>query len=153
MLFRKLWRTMGLYKAQFISMILMIALETGIFVGFNMEWVSIEKNVFSFFDETGYADFRIISENGFSGDELKKISSIDGVDAASRYLSVNVDVKNGDGDSVALTVTENENVSGFVLISGEEYDKESADGIWLSQKYAEANGISRRPAYADIQKL
>ena len=132
---------MGLYKAQFISMILMLALETGIFVGFNMEWVSIEKNVFSFFDETGYADFRIISENGFSGDELKKISSIDGVDAASRYLSVNVDVKNGDGDSVALTVTENENVSGFVLISGEEYDKESADGIWLSQKYAEANGI------------
>ena len=43
MLFRKLLRTMGLYKAQFISMIIMIALGIGIFVGFNMEWVSIDK--------------------------------------------------------------------------------------------------------------
>ena len=33
---------MGLYKAQFISMIIMIALGIGIFVGFNMEWVSID---------------------------------------------------------------------------------------------------------------
>ncbi len=37
MLFRKLWRTMGLYKAKFISMIIMIALGIGMFVGFNME--------------------------------------------------------------------------------------------------------------------
>lgn len=37
MLFKKLWRTMGLYRAQFISMIIMIALGVGIFVGFNME--------------------------------------------------------------------------------------------------------------------
>ena len=31
MLFRKLWRTMGLYKAQFISMIIMVALGVGVF--------------------------------------------------------------------------------------------------------------------------
>ena len=48
MLFRKLWRTMGLYKAQFISMILMVALGVGIFVGFNMEWYSIDKNTSAF---------------------------------------------------------------------------------------------------------
>ena len=44
MLFKKLIRTMGLYRAQFISMIIMIALGVGIFVGFNMEWVSIDEN-------------------------------------------------------------------------------------------------------------
>ena len=38
---------MGLYKAQFISMIIMIALGIGIFVGFNMEWVSIDVNTLS----------------------------------------------------------------------------------------------------------
>ena len=32
------------YKAQFISMILMITIGVGIFVGFNMEWVSIDTN-------------------------------------------------------------------------------------------------------------
>lgn len=36
MLLRKLWRTMGTYKAQFISMIIMIALGIGIFIGFNI---------------------------------------------------------------------------------------------------------------------
>ncbi len=46
MLFRKLIRTVGVYKAQFISMIIMIALGTGVFVGFNMEWVSIEESMF-----------------------------------------------------------------------------------------------------------
>ncbi|MCI5514114.1 MAG: hypothetical protein MR471_08365 [Clostridia bacterium] len=43
MLFKKLLRTVGLYRSQFISMIIMIALGVGVFVGFNMEWVSIEK--------------------------------------------------------------------------------------------------------------
>ena len=49
MLFKKLWRTMRLYRAQFLSMILMIALGIGVFVGFNMEWYSIERNMFDFF--------------------------------------------------------------------------------------------------------
>ena len=84
---------MGLYKAQFISMILMIALGIGVFVGFNMEWVSIEKNMTSFFRDTGYADYRVVSEAGFSEDDFNKIAAIEGVNQATRYLSVNADVK------------------------------------------------------------
>lgn len=142
MLFRKLWRTMGLYKAQFISMIIMIALGVGMFVGFNMEWYSIDKNTSAFFKETGLADYRIVAESGFSSQDLEKISDIDGVELAARYLSVNADVKGYDGDSVALSVTENIYVSGFQVFSGEEYDENSLDGIWLSDSYAAQNGIS-----------
>ncbi len=141
MLFKKLWRTMGLYKAQFISMIIMIALGVGIFVGFNMEWSSIDTNMSRFFDETGYADYRIISEKGFTEDDLDKISAIKGVDKAAHYLSVNADVKEYDGDALALTVTTDADVSGIKLMQGEKYDKSSADGIWLSDKYADANGV------------
>ena len=142
MLLRKLWRTMGLYKAQFISMIIMISLGIGIFIGFNMEWVSIEKNTDSFFDDTGFADYRIVSEAGFTKNDLKSIEDMDGVDRASRYVCVNADVKGRDGDSVALTVTENEDVSGFMVVQGDAYDSESADGIWLSDRYAGANNIA-----------
>ena len=99
MLLRKLWRTMGLYKAQFISMIIMISLGMGIFIGFNMEWVSIEKNTGSFFDDTGFADYRIVSEAGFTKDDLKSIEDMDGADRASRYICVNADVKGRDGQS------------------------------------------------------
>ena len=59
MLRHKLRRTFWRYKAQFISMIIMIALGVGIFVGFNMEWISIERNTGRFFEETGFADYRI----------------------------------------------------------------------------------------------
>lgn len=132
---------MGLYKAQFISMIIMVALGIGIFVGFNMEWFSIQENTRSFFKETGFSDYRIVSDLGFSGEDLDKIKKIDGVMDASRYVSINADVVEKKGDSVALTVTENEKVSGFILLKGKEYNKNSEDGIWLSDKYADANKV------------
>lgn len=141
MLFKKLIRTMGLYRAQFISMIIMIALGVGIFVGFNMEWVSIDENTSSFFKETGFADYRISSEKGFSKEEIESIKKISGVENASRFLSVNADVKEKIGDGAALTVTENADVSGMMLISGEKYSKDDTDGVWLSDKYAAANGF------------
>lgn len=142
MLVKKMLRTAWQYKAQFISMVLMVMLGVGMFVGFNMEWASIEENMFSFFEDSKFADYRLVSEKGYSEDDLGKIAALDGVEAASRFLSVNVDVKDTGGDSVALAVTTDPVVSSFVLISGEAYDGSSADGIWLSDRYAEENGVS-----------
>ena len=42
---------------------------------------------------------------------------------------------------MSLTVTENAEISVFALMDGESYDATSNDGIWLSDKYANANGI------------
>lgn len=142
MLVKKMLRTAWQYKAQFISMVLMVMLGVGMFVGFNMEWASIEENMFSFFEDSKFADYRLVSEKGYSDDDMKKIAALDGVEAASRFLSVNADVKNTGGDSVALSVTTDPAVSSFVLISGEAYDGSSADGIWLSDRYAGENGVS-----------
>lgn len=141
MLFRKTFRTIRLYLAQFISMIVMTAIGIGVFVGFNMEWYSIERNTNKFFDETGFADYRVFDEIGFSSDDLEKIKNIDGVDDATRFLSVNTTVK-GTEKVLALAVSENIDVSGFVLIGdGEEYNDDSEDGIWLSKQYADKNNI------------
>ncbi len=123
-------------------MILMVMLGVGMFVGFNMEWASIERNMYSFFDDSNFANYRLVNENGYSEDELKVVAELDGVKAAARFLSVNADVKNSGGDSVSLAVTTNFEVSAFVLIDGSAYDKDSTDGIWLSDRYAAENGIS-----------
>ncbi len=141
MLRRKLFRTMLRYKAQFISMILMIALGVGVFIGFNMEWYSLEVDTGIVYEATGFADYRIFSESGFTVRDLEAIKAIDSVKDAARYLSVNTSVKD-DTDIIALTVNENMNVSGLLLMSGEPYDPESTDGIWLSDQYAEKNGLS-----------
>lgn len=139
MLIRKLLRTAWSYKSQFISMIIMIAIGVGIFLGFNIEWQSIETDTSDFFKKTNYADFRIYSDAGFSEDDIAAIQGISGVDAATRYLSVNVGIKDTK-KSVALNVSENYDVSTMYITSGAEYDA-SSDGIWLSDKFADANGI------------
>ena len=64
------------YKAQFISMILMITIGVGIFVGFNMEWVSIDTNTKRFFKDSNFADYRIVSEEGFSKADVEKTERI-----------------------------------------------------------------------------
>lgn len=140
MLIRKLFRTAWSYKSQFISMIIMIAIGVGIFLGFNMEWKSLEEDAFTFLEDTNYADFRLYAETGFTEEDIAAIQKINGVDAATRYFSVNVTVKDTK-KSVALNVSENYTVSTMLVMEGAEYD-ESSDGIWLSDKFAKANDIA-----------
>lgn len=141
MLFKKLWRTMGQYKAQFVSMIIMIALGIGVFVGFNMEWKSIEINTERFYEETAFADFRLVSEKGFLQKDLEKISAIEGVEKAGRYLSFTADVAGSENKSLSVAVTENPEISFFALTSGNKYDKNDVGGLWLSDSYAAKNGV------------
>ena len=140
MLIKKLFRTLWHYKAQFISMVIMIALGVGVFLGFNIEWYSLEVSTQEIFEKTGFADFRIYSDKGFSQEDLEKVLAIDGVEDATRYLSVNTAVKD-DTDTIALTVSTNMNVSGVMLMEGEPYSDTDPEGIWLSDSYAAANGI------------
>ena len=120
-------------------MIIMVAIGIGIFVGFNMEWYSLQVDTNDLFAQTNYANYRVMNEQGFSDDDIAAIKEIKGVEAATRVLDVNVDVKD-ENKSLALFVSEDYNVSTMLVTSGKEYDKDS-DGFWLSDKYAEANGI------------
>lgn len=138
MLRRKLLRTAWGYRSQFLSMIIMIAIGMGIFLGFNIEWKSLEYDALTFLEDTNYADYRIVSESGFSENDISAIQSIDGVEAATRYFNVNVSIKDSK-KSVALNVSENYAVSTMLVLEGTEYDEES-EGIWLSDKFALANG-------------
>ncbi|MBQ3278387.1 MAG: ABC transporter permease [Clostridia bacterium] len=140
-LFRKLFRTLWKYKAQFISMVIMVALGIGVFLGFNVEWYSLEVNTKEIYDATGFADYRIYNDKGFSPVDLEAVKGISGVDDATRFLSLNVSVRDNT-DTLALTVSENMDVSGILVMEGEPYSPEDPDGFWLSDSYAAANEIS-----------
>ena len=146
MLLRKLFRTAWKYKAQFISMIIMVAIGIGVFVGFNMEWYSLHRDTGDFLERTDYADYRIVNEQGFTEDDIAAIKNIGGVDEATRVLSVNVDVKD-QNKSLALFAAEDYTVSTMLITGGAEYDKNS-DGFWLSDKFAAANDIKVGDALA-----
>lgn len=136
-LFKKLLRTLGKYKAQFISMIIMIALGAGVFLGFNIEWYSIDRNTKKYFENSNYANFRVYSQQGFSSEDIDTIKQIDGVDEATRWLSIKVSVVGKDAN-LALNAVENYGISKFYLTSGENYNKNS-NGVWLSDQFAKAN--------------
>lgn len=121
-------------------MIIMVTIGVGIFLGFNIEWKSIETNTNSFFENTSFADFRVYSETGFTAEDAEAVLDIDGVDDVSRVFSANVDI-DGEKKSLNLTVSESYSVTTMLITSGGEYDPEG-EGIWLSDKYASANGIS-----------
>lgn len=140
MLIRKLFRTAWKYKSQFISMIIMIAIGVGVFAGFNIEWKSIEEDTQAFFEETNYADYRLYSDVGFSEEDIKAIESIAGVEAATRYLSVNASIGNTK-KMLSINVSENYKVSTMKVMEGAEYNEDS-DGIWLSDRFAKENDIS-----------
>ena len=141
MLLKKLFRTLWQYKAQFISMVVMVALGIGVFLGFNVEWHTLEVNTKEIYEATGFADYRIYSDRGFSPEDLEAVRKIDGVEDATRFLSMNVSVKD-DTDTLALTVSENMAVSGILVTEGKPYSAEDTEGFWLSDSYAKANGIS-----------
>lgn len=140
MLIRKLFRTAWRYKSQFISMVIMITIGVGVFLGFNIEWQSIESNTSSFFENTKYADFRLYSETGFTEEDIKTVQDISGVDSATRYLAVNAEIKDTK-KSLSLNVSENYSVSTMLVTEGADYNKNS-DGIWLSDRFAEENDVS-----------
>ena len=141
MLIKKMLRTIKLYKAQFISMIIMILLGIGVFIGFNIEWYSVEINTNKFYDETNFADYRIFTKEFISEDDYNKVSEISGIDSATKFLTINTTVKDTN-KTIALTVTSNFNVSSFKLIGdGKEYDENLTEGIWISDKYALQNNL------------
>ncbi len=149
MLFLKLIRTALRYKAQFISMILMVSIGIGCFVGFNMEWRSIEVNMNEIFDETGFADYRIYyNENDpflFQEEDLESILSIDGVDMATRYFNINARLEKKDSkekdSSVDLCVIEDYGKPTKLYVTeGEEYNSNSL-GFYVSDKYAKAHNF------------
>lgn len=141
MLFKKMVRTLFHYKAQFISMVIMVALGIGVFLGFCGEYYSIEKDTAYFYEKTNFADYRLVYEDGFSIEERDKIKNIAKIDKVSRYLSIKMNEKK-DNDTLMLTVTENFEVSNFMVTEGEEYDEKSTDGIWLNDRYAKLNNYN-----------
>jgi putative ABC transport system permease protein len=139
MLLKKLFRTAWKYKAQFISMIIMVTIGVAVFVGFHMEWYSLKVDTDCFFEQTNYADYRIYNEQGFSQSDIKAIEKISGVDEASRVLSVNVGIKDSE-KTLGLFCEENYVVSQMAVTEGKAYD-EDVNGFWLSDKFAQENNI------------
>lgn len=138
MLKRKMLRTLWGYKAQMISMLLMIILGVGIFLGCNIEWYSIKINRDNFYEETGYPEYRIYKDL-VSDDDFDKIKSFSDVTYATRALTILGTVRKNN-TYLMLNVIEDSSKIKPYYIEGDVYSA-SSEGIYLSDQYANANSI------------
>lgn len=146
MLKRKIIRTLLNYKAQMISMLLMIILGVGIFLGCNIEWYSIKTNRTNYYEDTGYPEYRIYKDS-FSLDELQYVKDFSDVKYATRALTTLGSLNNN--TYLMLNVLEDCQNIKPLYIDGEVYSNE-ADCIYLSDLYAKENNIKLND-YLDIE--
>lgn len=146
MLKRKIIRTLLNYKAQMISMLLMIILGVGIFLGCNIEWYSIKTNRTNYYEDTGYPEYRIYKDS-FSLDELQYVKDFSDVKYVTRALTTLGSLNNN--TYLMLNVLEDCQNIKPLYIDGEVYSNE-ADGIYLSDLYAKENNIKLND-YLDIE--
>lgn len=138
MLFKKMIRTLKKYAGQFLSMILIVGIGSGVYIGFNMEWRSVYDNTEYFFEETNFADYRIYSELGYTKDEIQVIQQIPGIELATRYLNVVFPIV-GTEKKLGVLYSEENNVSKIYPVNDTTYD-DTAVGIYISDKFAKTNG-------------
>lgn len=146
MLKRKILRTLWGYKAQMISMLLMIILGVGIFLGCNIEWYSIKTNRTNYYEDTGYPEYRIYKDS-FSLDELERVKDFSNAKYATRALIALGSLNNN--TYLMLNVLEDSQNIKPLYIDGEIYSNE-AEGIYLSDLYAKENNIKLND-YLDIE--
>ena len=141
MLAKKMVRDIKNHKIQFISIFLMAFLGVYVFVGFGAESFGFEETANQYYGETNLADGWIYTSN-LDKDFVDKVNDLSLTKDSERQLVVNsiADFKN-DPD-ITLHFLEDDDISKFYLIKGDEFDLSDGDGVWLDIRFAEAKNLT-----------
>ncbi len=111
-----------------------------VFVGFGAESFGFEETADTYYGETNLADGWIYTSN-LDSDFVDKVNDLSHTKDSERQLVVNsiADFKN-DPD-ITLHFLEDDDISKFYLINGEEFDLDDEDGVWLDIRFAHSKGL------------
>lgn len=105
------------YK-RFLSILLIVLLGVGFFVGLRAASPDMKKTLDIYFDELNVMDIQVISTLGLTDDDIEAISNIDGVEALEGTYQTDAIVKIGDEESVVKIETYSDNINRLNLIEG-----------------------------------
>lgn len=86
--------------SRFISIMMIIALGVGFFVGVKATSPSMKKTADSYFNESQLMDVRLLSTFGFDNSDVEAIKELSGIEKIMPSYSVDVILKDGDKSSV-----------------------------------------------------
>lgn len=129
-LFKNTFREIKNTKARFISIMMIVALGVGFFVGIKTTPPSMEQMAVDYYKDTNLMDFRLLSTVGFDDDDVAQIKDTDGVGGIMPAQFLDVSVSSGDTGrilrllSVPSPYDENDSISNVVLVDGRLPEKE-----------------------------
>lgn len=141
MLKRKIMRDMIEYKVQFISIFLMAFIGVLVLTGMYMDTTNFETTLDDYYQETNLADGWIYSD--YLVDEfVEQVYLLGATTEMERQLVVDSQAKLENTPDITLHFVENNTISKFYLIEGNELDINDSEGVWLDKSFADARNLS-----------
>ena len=140
MLKKKMLRDVSNYKVQFISIFLMAFIGVFVFSGMYVETSSFETTIDTYYEETNLADGWIYS-NYLVDEFLHQVYLLGATTQMDRQLVVNSHADLENNPEIVLHFVENNTISKFYSVEGNEFDVHDADGVWLDKSFADARNL------------
>ncbi|WP_296887955.1 hypothetical protein [uncultured Methanobrevibacter sp.] len=141
MLFKKMLRDISKHKTQFLSIFLMAFLGVFVFAGVGGESVGLEVNSNNFYQDTNLADGWIYSAN-LDNDFVDKVNNLSSTTQCERQLVMDSVGNFSNDPDITLHFVENNTISKFYLLEGEELNISDADGVWIDKSFADAKDLN-----------
>ncbi len=139
MLFRKMIRELKKNKVQFISIFIISFLGIFIYAGIRSISLGMEDSAERFYKETNLADSKIYG-NGLTDHDAAELMKSDKIKEVTKKLTIDTSYEKENDVTLQINYIDNDLVSGFHIIKGENFDQES-DGIYLDSQFASEHKI------------
>ncbi len=138
-LLKKMLRDIRINKTQFISIFLMAFLGIFAFCGVCSEYYGLEQTSNDFYADTNLADGWIYNTT-ITDDALDDINNFT-ADSERQLVVQSVGNFSNDPD-ITLHFIEDNNISKFYTVDGEEFNSSDDSGVWLDIRFADAQNLS-----------
>ena len=112
-----------------------------VFTGFGAESFGFEETASTYYGETNLADGWIYASN-IDGDFVNKVNDLSSTKDSERKLIVNSIADFDNDPDITLHFLEDNDISKFYLVKGEEFNLSDGDGVWLDIRFAEAKNLT-----------
>ena len=163
-MFKKFLKLFTSYKVQMISMIIMMAIACGVFVGFTIEWYSIDVLTNEQFEENKFPDYKVYStdvdfsrpETILTNYQVEIVDNIEEVQKAVGHFQDNCNViKFNDKDiskknkSLSLNTMSSYEINTLSIVKGISPDEDNdgnwddnLSGCWVNEHFLEENKLN-----------
>ncbi len=140
MLYKKMLRDFKDNKAQFISIFFMAFIAVFAFAGIGAEVTGLTESSQNYYTNTNLADITIYTTN-IDNTTIQNIENINGIQNTEQQLIIPTTAKLNNTPDITLHTIEKGEISKFYPISGEDFNINDENGIWLDKRFADANNL------------